>query len=145
MMNSSELLGIGDASLLYMPTFSDDRGNLTVGEMQGEFPFIPARYFIVFDVPFGTLRGEHAHKECQQFLLCVKGSCKALLDDGQDRKEVVLDCPNVGLYMPPMIWGSQYQYTADCALLVLASHPFQSSDYINNYNDFLQEIKRRKV
>jgi hypothetical protein len=96
-------------------------------------------------VPSAELRGEHAHKACHQFLICVAGSCRALLDDGQNRKEVVLDRPDVGLYMPPMIWGTQYQYTRDATLVVFASLPYQADDYIRTYEEFLREVDRKKV
>lgn len=140
----TEPLGVGGAALYLMPRFTDLRGSLSVGELSGSFPFIPQRYFIVFDVPSSELRGEHAHKACHQFLICAAGSCRALLDDGQSRKELVLDRPDVGLYMPPMIWGTQYQYTHDATLLVFASHPYQADDYIRTYDEFLHEADGRK-
>ena len=137
-------IGIGDAALYHMPRVLDLRGSLSVGELEADFPFNPKRYFIVFDVPSEELRGEHAHRACHQFLICVKGSCRALLDDGITRKEVVLDQPNIGLYMPPMIWGTQYRYTHDAVLLVLASHAYDATDYIRAYDDFQSEVARRK-
>ncbi len=141
----TEPLGVGGAALYLMPRFADLRGSLSVGELSGTFPFTPQRYFVVFDVPSAELRGEHAHKACHQFLICVAGSCRALLDDGQNRKEVVLDRPDVGLYMPPMIWGTQYQYTRDATLVVFASLPYQADDYIRTYEEFLREVDRKKV
>jgi hypothetical protein len=133
-------VGVRDAALYYMPRIEDMRGRLTAGEMKPPFPFVPQRYFVVFDVPTEELRGEHAHRECQQFLICLKGSCRALLDDGTRRREVLLDRPDVGLYMPPMIWGTQYRYTRDAILLVFASHPYDPADYIRTYDDFLREF-----
>lgn len=137
-------LDVGAAQLYYMPRTSDLRGSLTVGEFDDVFPFTPRRYFFVFDVPSEELRGEHAHKTCHQFLVCVQGSCRSLLDDGKARREVVLDRPDVGLYMPPMIWGTQYRYTRDAVLLVLASHPYDPADYIRSYDEFRAEIGRKE-
>ena len=117
---------------------SDLRGNLTVGEFAREVPFEPKRYFIVLDVPSAETRGEHAHRECQQFLICLKGSCSVVADNGQDREEFILDAPNKGLYLPPMIWGIQYKYSSDAVLLVFASHHYDPIDYIRDYGDFLQ-------
>ena len=133
-------LGVGDAALYLMPRISDLRGSLSVGELGSDFPFIPKRYFIVFDVPSEELRGEHAHRKCKQFLVCVKGSCRALLDDGTHRNEVILDRPDLGLYMPPMVWGTQYRYTRDAVLLVFASHTYDAADYIRTYDEFLTEV-----
>src|SRR5262249_32896857 len=98
---------------------------------------IPERYFIVFDVPSKEVRGEHAHRVCKQFLVCLKGSVSVVCDDGTNRQEFVLDSPELGLYVPPMVWCIQYKYTADALLLVLASHPDDSADYIRNYAEFL--------
>lgn len=136
-------LGVGGAALWRMPKFHDLRGSLTVGELSEGFPFPPKRYFIVFDVPSQELRGEHAHRSCAQFLLCVQGSCRALLDDGQHRNEVVLDAPDLGLHMPAMVWGTQYRYSRDAVLLVFASHRYEAGDYIRSYDEFRREVARK--
>jgi hypothetical protein len=136
-------LGVGDSSLYLMRRVSDARGTLTVAEVPTELPFSPARYFAVFDVPTMELRGEHAHKRCQQFLLCMSGSCRVLLDDGAQRCEVTLDSPDVGVFMPEMVWGTQYRYTHDAVLLVFASRPYEADDYLRSYDDFLEERQRR--
>lgn len=129
-------LGVGDAALYDMPMFSDLRGSLVVGEFDRDLPFVPQRYFLVFDVPSQELRGEHAHRRCHQFLVCLRGSCHALVDDGRQRAEVLLDSPTRGLYMPPLIWGTQYRYALETALLVFASHPYEADDYIRDYETF---------
>lgn len=133
-------LGPGTSSLHLMRRVSDARGVLTVGEFNGELPFQPERYFVVFDVPSEELRGEHAHRNCQQFLICLHGSCRVLLDDGRDRCEVTLDRPNLGVYMPPLIWGTQYRYANDAVLLVFASRKYEAEDYIRYYDDFMEEV-----
>ena len=137
-------LAVGGAALYQMPKVVDMRGSLSVGELGEHFPFQPKRYFIVFDVPSEELRGEHAHRVCHQFLICVRGSCRALLDDGTARREVILDRPDLGLHMPAMIWGTQYRYTNDAVLLVLASHPYDAGDYMRTYDDFRNEVARRQ-
>ena len=78
--------------------------------------------------------------ENQQFLICVHGSVHAMFDDGRSREELVLDQPNVGLYMPPMIWGTQYRYSEDAVLLVLASHHYDPADYIRDYDEFVAAL-----
>jgi UDP-2-acetamido-3-amino-2,3-dideoxy-glucuronate N-acetyltransferase len=123
------------------PLILDMRGSLTVGEFEQHVPFAPKRYFLVFDVPSKETRGEHAHRACHQFLVCVRGSCVVLADDGVDRTEVLLDSPDKGVYLPPMIWGVQYKYSEDAMLLVFASDHYEAADYIRNYSEFLVEVK----
>jgi len=134
-------LNIGDAEIRLLKKVFDARGALTVGEMPSDIPFSPSRYFVISDVPSKELRGEHAHKICHQFLICLTGSCRVLLDDGYHRVQVTLDRSELGLYMPPMIWGTQYSYTTDSILLVFASHHYDPNDYIHSYAEFLALVK----
>lgn len=138
-------LGVGKCALFLMRRITDARGALAVGEVPTEVPFSPARYFVVFDVPSMELRGEHAHKQCQQFLMCLHGSCRVLLDDGQNRCEVTLDRPDMGVFMPEMIWGTQYRYSPDAVLLVFASRTYEAGDYLRSYDDFLVELETRRT
>ena len=130
-------LDVGKSALYLMRQVTDPRGSLTVGEVPTEVPFEPKRYFVVYGVPSSELRGEHAHKECEQFLLCLNGSVRVLLDDGSSRCEVILDRPEMGVYMPAMIWGTQYRYSRDAVLLVFASMPYSADDYIRGYEEFM--------
>jgi acetyltransferase-like isoleucine patch superfamily enzyme len=129
-------LGVGASFVQTLRIAKDLRGELSVGEFEREVPFVPKRYFLVFNVPSREVRGEHAHKMCDQFLICVRGSCGVLLDDGINRQEVTLDRPGIGIYMPAMIWGTQYRYSADAVLLVFASHYYDQDDYIRSYDEF---------
>jgi acetyltransferase-like isoleucine patch superfamily enzyme len=129
-------LHVGGAALHRLPIFSDARGSLTFGEVGNHLPFPVARYFVVSDVPSLEVRGEHAHRECHQFLVCLRGSCAVTLDDGQHREEVLLDSQTLGLHLPPMIWSALYHYTPDAVLLVLTSHAYSAADYIRNYDEF---------
>ncbi len=123
-----------------LPVFADLRGSLSVGEFPQQVPFVPKRYFIVFDVPGKDVRGEHAHRRCHQFLVCLRGSLSVVVDDGTSSEEIVLDRPSIGLYLPPMIWAVQYRYSADALLLVFASDPYDAGDYIRDYDEFLSAI-----
>lgn len=125
-----------------LPLARDLRGSLVVAEFD-HLPFTPKRCFLVFDVPGKEVRGEHAHHECEQFLVCIRGSCTALLDDGHSRREVQLNSPTCGLYIPPMVWGTQYKYTDDAVLLVFASHPYDAGDYIRDYQEFCDRVASR--
>ncbi len=120
-----------------LPTFKDMRGALSAGEFSKDLPFEPRRFFLVFDVPSSETRGEHAHRACDQFLICVHGSVRALADDGTRREEYVLDSPGKGLLLPAMTWGTQYMYSRDAVLLVFASLNYDNEDYIRDYDEFL--------
>jgi acetyltransferase-like isoleucine patch superfamily enzyme/dTDP-4-dehydrorhamnose 3,5-epimerase-like enzyme len=133
-------LQVPGAALVKLPKVIDMRGSLTVGQVDAQLPFVPQRFFLVYDVPSREVRGEHAHKACHQFLVCVKGSLSVVLDDGEHRDEVLLDSPLLGLHIPPMVWGIQYRFSADAVLLVLASDPYDPADYIRSYDDYLAAV-----
>lgn len=124
-----------------MHLVKDVRGSLSVGEMSRDIPFAVKRYFLVFDVPSLETRGEHAHLVCHQFLVCVKGNCSVVADDAIQRREFLLDSPDLGVHLPPGIWGIQYKYSADAVLLVFASEHYDSADYIRDYDEFVS-LKR---
>lgn len=120
--------------------FADMRGDLCVAEIAKDLPFPPKRVFYIYNVPDARVRGEHAHKECHQFLIAVRGSVSVVADDGKNREEYVLDKPFLGLHLPPRIWGIQYKYSPDALLLVLASHEYDSNDYLRDYDEFLRFV-----
>ncbi len=137
---SKRPLGVGKAEVYFIRSITDSRGSLAVGEVPSELPFLPNRFFIVHSVPSVELRGEHAHRACEQFLMCINGSCRIMIDDGISRCEVILDRPDVGVYMPALTWGTQYRYSSDAALLVFASHAYDPEDYIRTYEEFLDAV-----
>lgn len=126
-----------------MPTVHDMRGNLSFAEYGQLLPFIPQRYFLVFDVFSKEVRGEHAHRTLHQLLVCVKGSCAVMVDDAVNREEYLLDNPGAALHIPPMVWGVQYKYTHDAVLMVLASDIYDPDDYIRDYDEFLELAKNK--
>lgn len=128
-----------------LPFISDPRGNLTVGEFERSIPFRPRRYFITFDVPNARMRGEHAHRECEQFLVCVRGSCAVVVDDGEQREEILLDRPTLGVHVPPLVWATEYKHTSDSTLMVFASHYYDPDDYIRDYGEFLALAREGRV
>lgn len=131
---------VAQVTLHYTKVVDDLRGSLTVGEFERQIPFIPKRYFMVFGVPSAEIRGEHAHHQCHQFLVCVRGACSIVADDGHNREEFRLDHPSLGLHLPPMTWGVQYKYSTDAVLLVFASDYYDPADYIRNYDEFLELV-----
>jgi UDP-2-acetamido-3-amino-2,3-dideoxy-glucuronate N-acetyltransferase len=138
----ADATGIDGVALHAMPRFADLRGALSAGEFARDLPFVPERYFLVFDVPSRETRGEHAHRRCHQFLVCVHGSVRVLADDGRRRREFVLDAPDRGLHLPPMVWGTQYMYSSDAVLLVFASHAYDADDYIRSYDEFVALVRQ---
>jgi UDP-2-acetamido-3-amino-2,3-dideoxy-glucuronate N-acetyltransferase len=120
----------------------DDRGSLSARQVGAGLPFRPLRYFLVQDVPSGTVRGEHAHRAGEQLLVCTRGSVACGVDDGVRRQEVVLDSPELALYMPAMTWGKQHMFSSDAVLMVLASDGYDAKDYIRDYDEFLRLARR---
>lgn len=119
------------------PRIADMRGNLTVGEFERTVPFAVKRYFMVFDVPSIETRGEHAHRECREFLICIRGSCAVVADDGINREEFMLDRPEVGILLPPRVWRVHYKYSPDAIMLAFASSYYDELDYIRDYSEFM--------
>jgi acetyltransferase-like isoleucine patch superfamily enzyme len=121
---------------------SDLRGDLLAVELAKDIPFSVARLFTVMNVPSHHVRGEHAHKECHQLLVCLQGAVTVAADNGTDRREWVLDRPDIGLHIKPMTWAAQYRYSADAVLAVFASHSYEAGDYVRDYEEFLAAVKR---
>ena len=134
---------VAGVSIFKYKRIRDLRGDLSVGEFGRNVPFEAKRFFLVYDVPSAETRGEHAHRVCEQFLICVSGYVAVVVDDGLQREEVELNAPNIGLYIPPKVWGVQYKYSPNAVLLVFASHYYDESDYIRDYDDFIHLCGRR--
>lgn len=132
---------IGGARLHQLTSVHDLRGDLLAGEYPSDLPFSPARFFCVQNVPDASVRGQHAHRICEQFLVCPRGGLSVVLDDGRQRQELRLQDSRIGLYIPPMLWATQYKYSTDAVLLVLTSHPYDAGDYIRDYEEYLREVK----
>ena len=118
----------------------DLRGSLVAADFSSDLPFMPRRAFVVSSVPTKDVRGEHAHRVCAQFLLCLTGSVVCVVDNGSIREEFLLNRPDLGLLIPPMTWGSQYHYSPDATLLVFASHEYDADDYIRDYDEYLEFV-----
>ena len=134
---------VDGVTLVELPKITGDLGSLIVAELGAGLPFTARRVFTLLDIPPGEARGIHAHRECQQFLICMRGSVTAVVDDGTNRQEIRLDSPQLGLYMPAMTWGTQFDYSIDALLVVLASDPYDAADYIEDYDDFQSRRRDR--
>jgi acetyltransferase-like isoleucine patch superfamily enzyme len=127
--------------LFQLPERSDARGTLTFGQIEDHIPFTPRRFFVVTGVPADTARGEHAHRQCDEYLVCVRGSCTLELDDSRRRSTLRLDSARLGVYAPARLWLRLSDFTPDAVLLVLASAPYDDGDYIRDYADFVKEVR----
>jgi dTDP-4-dehydrorhamnose 3,5-epimerase-like enzyme len=144
MNNIADLdIKVSGVKLIPIVKNTDPRGNLLAFEAKQHLPFEIKRIFMVNSVPENQVRGTHAHKTCWQFLIAVAGSISVAFDDGENSQELVLDRDDVGLLLPPLTYGKQFNYSPDAVLLVLASHSYEVEDYIDDYQDFLV-IKKKK-
>ena len=122
-------------------TKSDERGNLIAIEENKNIPFEIKRVYYIFDTKDGVRRGFHAHKNLEQVLVCVNGSCEILLDDGKEKSITKLENRNEGLFIEKMVWHEMFNFSADCVLIVLASDYYEEKDYIRDYNEFKNYLK----
>ena len=134
-----------DVKIYNFPPHGDDRGQLIAIEEQRDLPFDIKRVYYIYDTLPGVRRGFHAHRNLQQILVCVSGSCAIHLDDGHDTAEVVLDDPTKGLYISNDMWREMYDFVPGTVLLVLASEYYDEKDYIRNYDAFIEMIKEKET
>ena len=118
----------------------DDRGQLIALEEYSDIPFEIKRVYYMYDTKEGVHRGFHAHKNLQQILVCIHGSCKVLMDNGREKKVVPLEKPYEGLYIPNDIWREMYDFSPDAVLVVFASDYYKEEDYIRDYDTFLKMV-----
>lgn len=120
----------------------DDRGQLVALEENKDIPFSIKRVYYMYDTGEGVRRGFHAHKSLEQILICIHGSCKILMDNGEEKKIVPLEKPYEGLYISNNIWREMYDFSPDAVLMVLASDYYKEEDYIRNYDEFLEFVNK---
>lgn len=129
---------IFDCSLITLPRIASETGALTPVYGGAHVPFEIARVFYLYDIPGGADRGAHAHRECHQVLVSAMGSFDVLLDDGTAKRTVSLNRPYYALHVPPGIWAQELNFSAGGICLVLASHPYDETDYIRSYEEFVR-------
>jgi hypothetical protein len=129
-----------NCKLIGLPKISDPRGNLTFIEGDHHIPFQINRVYYLYDVPFDSHRGGHAHRELHQLIVPLSGGFNVLLDDGVNTKTFKLSSPSSGLYICPLIWRELHSFTSGAVVLVLASDLYLESDYIRDYKDFKKHV-----
>lgn len=117
-------------------------GFLTALEENREIPFDIKRIYYIYAVPKEIKRGSHAHKKLEQVLISMSGSVKIKVEDENEKKVFELNSPNKGLYIGSGIWREMYDFSQSAVLLVLASEYYNESDYIRNYEEFWDLLKR---
>lgn len=136
---------IGGAKYVRLNSISDLRGKLAIVEFTNDLPFVAQRFFMVSQVPKKAVRGEHAHRICEQVLVILNGSVIVMIDDGKTREQIFLSDPRIALYIPSMVWGTQFEFSNDAILGVFASHAYDPDDYIHSYSEFQNLLSESDV
>ncbi|WKT81953.1 MULTISPECIES: FdtA/QdtA family cupin domain-containing protein [unclassified Thermosynechococcus] len=136
---------IDNCRIIQLPKITDPRGNLTFIEGERHIPFKIERVYYLYDVPGGADRGAHAHKALHQFVVAMSGSFDVVLDDGDRKQRYHLNRSYFGLYICPMMWRYLDNFSSGAVCMVLASAPYDESDYIRNYDEFLALAQKRSM
>ena len=127
-----------DCSIIEMPRIENEAGNITPIQGTENLPFEVKRVFYLYDIPGGEARGAHAHKECHQFLIAASGSFEVLLDDGKNKRTILLNRPYYGLHIQPGVWATEQGFSSGSICLVMTSHKYDEADYIRDYEEYLK-------
>lgn len=133
-----------DIKIIDFERHGDDRGQLVALEELKNVPFDIKRVYYMYTTSPSAVRGKHAHKQLEQILICVHGRCKVRLDNGTSVEEVLLDRPYEGLYISNDVWREMYDFSDDAVLMVLASELYDESDYIRDYDEFIEYVRNNK-
>jgi len=137
-MDTKKNLSVYDCSVIELPKIEFPTGNLTPVQGSVNVPFDIKRVFYLYDIPGGESRGAHAHRECHQFLIAASGAFEVVLDDGINKRTVMLNRPFMGVHVPPGIWASEQGFSSGAICLVLTSDKYKAEDYIRDYKEFLE-------
>lgn len=134
------MFSVEDCKIIKLPKIHNTAGNLTALENHKEVPFNIRRIYYLYDVPTGSERGGHAHYELEQYIVAVSGAFTFVLDDGRQKKEVLLNNPGEALYIRSGIWREIKGFSSGSVCLVLASHKYAEADYMRAYDEYLNYI-----
>jgi hypothetical protein len=125
-----------------VPAITDPRGDLTFIEGGNHVPFEIKRIYYVYNVPVDSLRGGHAHRDLEQVVFALSGSFRMTVDDGRKRQEHYLRNPRKGIYMSRLVWREMDRFSQGAVCMVLASHAFDETDYLRDYDEFLAVVRK---
>ncbi len=140
-INDDDGTGSSGPTILPLPRITDPRGNLTFVEGRRHVPFEIQRVYYLYDVPGGESRGGHAHRELEQFIIAASGSFEVVLNDGVAEQTFFLNRSYYGLYVPRMYWRELRNFSSGSVCLVLASLPYDESDYYREFAEFARDAK----
>jgi dTDP-4-dehydrorhamnose 3,5-epimerase-like enzyme len=136
---------ISDCRIIDLQQTSNSKGDIVIVEADKTIPFYIKRVFYMLNTPKGTIRGGHAHKCLHQLIVAIVGTLDVVVDDGTKKKQVRLDSPKQGFYVPPMIWNELLNFSQDAVCIVFASEYYSSDDYIKSYESYQQLNENRSV
>ena len=131
--------------IIRLPKFLDARGNLSFVEQENHIPFVIRRTYWLYDVPGGECRGGHAYRENQEFIVALSGSFDVVLDNGKEKIVFTLNRSYYGLYVPKGLWREMENFSTNALALVLSSTDYDATDYIRDYDEFLNLKRNGKI
>ena len=132
-----------NVSILDFGAIGDERGMITICEGEQDIPFIPKRVFYIYKSSKGVVRGKHANRTTDFVLINVAGTSKVKIKDGKGNEIIYsLNRPNTGIYIPHMIWKEMYDFSLDSVLLCLASEHYDANEYIRDYDEYIEEVRK---
>ena len=129
---------VNDVKLVELPKYLDQRGNLSFVQNNAQIPFEIKRTYWIYDVPGGEARGGHAYKETEEFVIAISGAFDVTVDDGKEKKTIMLNRSYYGLYIPKGIWRTMDNFSTNSLALEFANTIYDRSDYIENYVEFIK-------
>lgn len=133
-------MDINQVKIINFNEHGDTRGTLVAIEENKDIPFDIKRVFYMYDIDKNIVRGNHANRNSEFVLICLSGSCKINVKDGNNSKEYILNKPSIGLYIPKMIWKEMYDFSENAVLLALSSHFFNENEYIDDFEQYKKEV-----
>ena len=133
------------AKIINLPKILDERGNLSFFQNENHLPFTMQRVYWIYDVPGGELRGGHAYREMQEFIIALSGSFDVVLFDGKEEKKFTLNRSYYGLYVPKMVWRSMENFSTNALAFVASDSLYNEQDYIREKELFIEEVNGLKI
>jgi len=130
---------VADSYVINLPKITDPRGNLSFFQEKTNIPFYIKRSYWIYDVPGGEIRGSHAFKKNNEFIVCLSGSFTVVLDDGVHQKSYHLNRSYNGLYVPNMLWRKMENFSTNSLALITSDTTFNENDYLRNYDEFKKQ------